>query len=366
MPTVPRFPTPTAACSLGQCGRGQAMARYLVTGGAGYVGSHMVDMLHAGGADVTVLDSLRQGHPESLPPGVRLVVADVADVGVVDAVLSDGTWDAVFHFAAMSLVGESMASPMSYFVANAGGGFALVDSCIRHGIDRFVLSSTANLFGKPDVVPITEDADVDPGSPYGESKLMLETALRWAGKAHGLRSACLRYFNAAGADPSGRLGEDHDPETHLIPLAIDAALGRGGPLTVFGTDHPTPDGTCVRDYVHVTDLCDAHVRALAMLGRGSVTYNVGNGIGHSVLDVISSVERVIGKSVPVEFGSARPGDPAALVAASGLLRTETGMVARPVRHRRHGAFGLAMEGGASPGIRRGMSPSPRTRIRVTL
>ncbi len=190
------------------------------------------------------------------------------------------------------------------------------------------MSSTANLFGRPERMPIDEDAYVAPCSPYGESKRMLEQALHWANEIHGLRSACLRYFNAAGADPAGRLGEDHDPETHLIPLVIDAALGRRDALTVNGTDYPTPDGTCLRDYVHVTDLADAHLGVLQRLDQGSVTYNLGNGTGHSVLEVIAAVEAVSGLKVPVRFGPRRPGDPAVLVAASDRIRRETGWTPR--------------------------------------
>jgi UDP-glucose 4-epimerase len=187
-----------------------------------------------------------------------------------------------------------------------------------------VLSSTAALFGTPDRIPIDEDARIDPGSAYGESKWALERALLWAERVHGLRSACLRYFNAAGSDPAGRLGEDHDPETHLIPLVVDAALGRRPQIAVFGQDYPTPDGTCIRDYVHVTDLAAAHIRALARLDGGSRRYNLGMGTGHSVLDVIRSVERVSGRRVPFRIADRRPGDPAALVASSSLIARETG------------------------------------------
>ncbi len=300
----------------------------LVTGGAGFVGSHMVDTLHRAGATVTVVDNLRQGHRAALPPGVRLIEADVNDPAAIDAVLASGPWRAVFHFAALSLVGESMDRPLHYLQQNAAGGFTLLDACIRHGVDRFILSSTANLYGEPDQVPIAEDAALRPSSPYGESKLMIERALAWAGQRHGLRSACLRYFNAAGADPGGRIGEDHDPETHLIPLVIDAALGRRDAVTVFGTDYPTPDGTCIRDYVHVSDLCDAHLLALAELDTGSVTWNIGNGQGHSVRQVIAAVEAVGGRPVPVQLGGRRPGDPAVLVAAADRVRAATGWTPR--------------------------------------
>lgn len=300
------------------------MARFLVTGGAGYVGSHLVALLAAQGAEVVVFDSLRQGHRAAVPAGARLVVADLADAGALDATLADGPYDAVFHFAALSLVGESMAQPMRYLLDNAALGMRLIDACIRHGVPRFILSSTANLFGLPDSVPIAEDARIAPASPYGESKLMIERALFWADQLHGLRSACLRYFNAAGADPAGSLGEDHEPETHLIPLVIDAALGRRPPITVFGTDYPTLDGTCIRDYVHVTDLGHAHLCALRQLDRRSVTYNLGNGQGHSVREVIASVERVLGRPVPAVFGDRRAGDPPVLVASSERIRHEAG------------------------------------------
>jgi UDP-glucose 4-epimerase len=299
-------------------------SRYLVTGGAGYVGSHVVLALHDRGDEVVVLDNLRQGHMEAVPRGVRLIQADVGDRTALDAVLADGPWDGVLHFAALSLVGESMREPMRYLMENGAAGIGLIDACIRHGIPRFVLSSTAALFGEPERVPIEEDARVAPTSPYGESKLMIERALWWADRQHGLRSACLRYFNAAGADPAGRLGEDHTPESHLIPIAIDAGLGRRPKLMIFGDDYPTPDGTCIRDYVHVTDLADAHLLALGQLDGRSVTYNLGNGAGHSVRDVVQSVGRVLGRPVPAEFGPRRPGDPAILVASSARIRAETG------------------------------------------
>ncbi len=302
--------------------------RILVTGGAGFVGSHTVLALVARGDEVIVLDNLRQGHRAAVPVEARLVEADLADAATLERTLAEGRFEAVFHFAALSLVGESMQNPLHYFRENAGLGFALIDGCIRHGIGRFILSSTAALFGNPDEIPITEATRIDPGSPYGESKLMIERTLHWADRVHGLKSACLRYFNAAGADPEGRAGEDHLPETHLIPLVIDAALGRRPAITVFGTDYPTADGTCVRDYVHVSDLADAHLAALGQLDRGSVTYNLGSGTGQSVREVIRSVERVAGRDVPVKFGPRRPGDPAVLVASSDRIRRETGWAPR--------------------------------------
>ena len=302
--------------------------RYLVTGGAGYVGSHLVLALREAGADVVVLDNLRQGHREAVPQDVHLIIGDAGDPGTLDLALSGGPWDAVFHFAALSLVGESMRQPLHYLIENGAAGLRLIDACLRHRVPRFVLSSTASVFGEPDQVPVDEDARLAPSSPYGESKLMIERALHWADRVHGMRSACLRYFNAAGADPEGRLGEDHDPETHLIPLAIDAALGRRPPLVIFGDDYPTPDGTCVRDYVHVTDLAAAHLLALKQLESRSLAYNLGNGAGHSVRAVLESVGRVLGRPVPVISGERRQGDPAILVASSRRIRADTGWTPR--------------------------------------
>jgi UDP-glucose 4-epimerase len=297
--------------------------RFLVTGGAGYVGSHLVAALLDRGDAVTVLDNLRTGHRAAVPAGAQLVVADLADGGKIDAVLADtgpGAWDAVFHFASLSQVGESMRMPMRYLLDNAGNGIRLIDACVRHGVGRFVLSSTAALFNLDSDAPIPEDAPIDPQSAYGDSKWMIERALRWAGQVHGLRSACLRYFNAAGADPAGRLGEDHRPESHLIPLVIDAALGRRAALDVYGDDYPTADGTCIRDYVHVSDLASAHLLALEALDQGSLVWNLGNGAGHSVNQVIASVERVSGLRVPFQVVGRRSGDAAVLVASSQLAQ----------------------------------------------
>ena len=304
------------------------MDRILVTGGAGYIGSHFVELLVKQNAEVVVIDNLQQGHPETIPSGVRLVVGDIANAALLDEVLARGPWHAVFHFAALSVVSDSMQHPLRYLRENAAGAMTLIDACIRHNVKRFVLSSTANLFGSQAVSPIAETAPIAPNTPYGESKLMIEQTLRWAGSQHGLNSGILRYFNAAGADPTGRLGEHHAPETHLIPLTIDAALGRRPALTLFGTDYPTQDGTCVRDYIHVTDLCDAHLLVLDKLDHSSVTYNVGTGTGHSVLDVITAVERVTGRKVPVKFGPRRAGDPAILFADPTKLKRETGWTPR--------------------------------------
>ncbi|MDE2514653.1 MAG: UDP-glucose 4-epimerase GalE [Rhodospirillales bacterium] len=304
--------------------------KILVTGGAGYVGSHAVLALRARGADVVVLDNLRQGHAAAVPAGVRLIEGDIGDAALLDPLLGEG-FDAVLHFAALSLVGESMQKPMLYLRANAAAGMVLIEACLRHQVGRFVLSSTANLFAGGDA-PLDEAAAIDPGSPYGESKWMLERALTWAGRTRGLKSVALRYFNAAGADPDGRLGEDHDPETHLIPLAIDAALGRRPELAIFGTDYPTPDGTCIRDYVHVSDLAEAHVRALERLAAApegaALAYNLGTGHGHSVRAVLAAVGRVAGRAVPAQEAPRRAGDPAILVASAARFMAETGWAPR--------------------------------------
>jgi UDP-glucose 4-epimerase len=302
--------------------------RYLVTGGAGFVGSHVVLALLDLGHEVVVFDDLSQGHRAAVPYAAHLVEGDLADVGLVGEVLKDGPWDGVLHFAALSLVGESMKQPFRYLLQNATTGIRLIEACVRSGVERFVLSSTANLYGNAGDDPITEETAIDPGSPYGESKFMIERALRWADECFDLRSARLRYFNAAGADALGRAGEDHDPETHLIPLVIDAALGRRPEIALFGTDYPTPDGTCIRDYVHVTDLADAHIRALGALDGRSVTYNLGTGTGNSVLEVIRSVERIGGRKVPFRMTGRRAGDPAVLVASSDLIQRESGWTPR--------------------------------------
>jgi UDP-glucose 4-epimerase len=295
--------------------------RFLVTGGAGFVGSHIVAALRDRGEGVAVLDNFNTGHRGSVPSDVRMIEADLADAPGLDSILGDGPWTAVFHCAGWTQVGESMRMPMRYLQENAGNGIRLIDACVRHGVDRLVFSSTAALFNATDDSPIAEDAPIAPQSPYGDAKWMVERALHWAFVSHGLRSARLRYFNAAGADPAGRLGEDHRPESHLVPLVIDAVLERRPPLDVYGDDYQTADGTCVRDYVHVTDLADAHLLALSCLdSEAGVTWNLGSGTGHSVLEVIRSVERISGRAVPHRIAARRPGDPAVLVAASDRAR----------------------------------------------
>lgn len=341
--------------------RGCAMTRMLlVTGGAGYVGSHVVAELIARGYDVVVLDNLQQGHRAAVPDEALLIEGDLADRALLRQLFGRYRFDAVLHFAARSLVGESMRMPLLYLEDNVVHALNLVRACVEHGVGKFVLSSTAALFGDPETVPIAEEARIAPGNPYGESKYMIERILHWADRVHGLRSACLRYFNAAGAHPNGRLGEDHDPETHLIPIVLQVALGQRTHVEIFGDDYPTPDGTCVRDYVHVCDLADAHVRVLDVLAERSVRYNLGNGTGYSVRQVIETARQVTGADIPVRIGPRRPGDPAVLVASAERIRAELGWAPRhpDLRsiidsawqwHRRH-PHGYA--GSATPPLRR--------------
>ena len=300
------------------------MGRYLVTGGAGYVGSHTVLALLDRGDEVVVLDDLSKGHRGAVPEGARLVAGRCDDRRKLAEAFGQGPFDAVLHFAALSLVGDSMREPMRYIAENVTTTLAVAEAAVKAGCRKLVLSSTAALFGFPERIPIDEEQRVAPVSPYGESKVMCERALDWAERIHGLRFATLRYFNAAGADPAGRAGEDHDPETHLLPRAIGAAMGLRPPLTVFGTDYETPDGTGVRDYVHVSDLADAHLRVLPLLDHRSVRYNLGNGTGYSVRQVMETVGRIGGRPVPHTLGPRRQGDPAVLVASSARLRAETG------------------------------------------
>jgi UDP-glucose-4-epimerase GalE len=304
------------------------VARVLVTGGAGYIGSHTAKALQQAGHTVVVLDDLSAGHVEATR-GLPLVRARVHDSASVRAALVEHRIDAVMHFAAWLAVGESVRHPGKYYENNTTGTLALLDAMVAEGVGRVVFSSTCATYGEPQELPLTEDHPQVPVNAYGESKLAIERALRHYDTAHGLRSIALRYFNAAGADPEGELGEDHDPEIHLIPLAIRAARG-GAELKVFGQDYPTPDGTCLRDYVHVTDLADAHVRALAALegGAPSNRYNVGTGRPWSVREVIDTVGRVVGAPVRWSPAPRRDGDPSALYAASARTQSELGWTPR--------------------------------------
>jgi UDP-glucose 4-epimerase len=292
----------------------------LVTGGAGYIGSHTVRLLIQQGYDVTVVDNLSRGHRHNVDPE-HLRVADLADTDALCGIFAERPADAVVHFAAYIAVGESMRVPELYFTNNVGGSLSMLTAMVRSGVRRLVFSSTAAVYGMPASVPIKEEAPYAPVNPYGESKVMVEKLLRWFDQIHSLRSISLRYFNASGADPEARLGEEHDPETHLIPLLFHA-IRTGQPITLFGDDYPTPDGTCIRDYVHVNDLASAHILALESLlaGGASDVFNAGAGAGYSVRDVLRTVEEVIGQKVPHTIGPRRDGDPAELVADSTKLR----------------------------------------------
>lgn len=300
--------------------------KVLVTGGAGYIGSVTVELLVQSGAQVVVFDDLSLGHRAAVDPEAQLIVGDLADRAAIDAALSEVKPDAIMHFAARSQVGESMKKPFLYVGDNVRNGMNLIESAVEHGIERFILSSTAALFGEPSKIPIDEDERIIPGSPYGESKFMLERVLRWTDEVHGLRYAALRYFNAAGA--SEQRGEHHDPETHLIPLVLQVALGKRDKIFMFGDDYPTRDGTCIRDYIHIIDLAQAHILALDALGKGSRVYNLGNGQGFTVKEVVETVREVTGHPVPAEIAPRRPGDPAALTADSSKIRRELGWTPR--------------------------------------
>lgn len=293
----------------------------LVTGGAGYIGSHACKALAAAGFTPVVFDNLTQGRAEAVKWG-PLEVGDLCDPGRIDEVIAFHRPVAALHFAALACVPESVAEPERYYRVNVGGAVNLLEAMRRHGVGLFVLSSTCATYGLPERVPINEDTPQRPINPYGRSKLMVERILVDCEIASGMRHAALRYFNAAGADPEGELGEVHDPETHLIPLAIDAALGRRPALRLLGDDYPTPDGSCIRDYIHVSDLADAHVAALKhLLGGGeSLALNLGTGLGHSVRQILAVIERVVGAPVPCEIGPRRPGDAPALVADASAAR----------------------------------------------
>lgn len=291
--------------------------RVLVTGGAGYVGSHMVATLLAASHDVVVLDDLSTGHRDAVSPKARFVEGDVGKAADVAALLRDERIDAVCHFAAKIRVEESVSAPRLYWQGNLVRTLALLEAVLGSATPpAFVFSSTAAVYGTPDEVPIDEDHPKRPESPYGESKLAVERALESYGRAYGLRWCALRYFNAAGANADAGLGERHDPETHLIPIVLEVAAGTRPSLSIYGTAWPTPDGTCVRDYVHVSDLCDAHLAALRHLAAGgaSAAFNLGTGRGRSVREVVDAVKRVTGRDVPVVEAPSRAGDPAELVA----------------------------------------------------
>lgn len=299
--------------------------KILVTGGAGYIGSHVTQLLIEQGHEVIVFDSLIAGHRQAVHPDAQLVIGDLLEMNAVNAVFSAHHFDGIMHFASHILVGESMIDPWKYFRDNVGAVTNVLEAAARHDVKRFILSSTANLFDQPKRIPIAEDEAIIPGSVYGETKAMAERMLYWADRVHGIKSCALRYFNASGAHPAGHIGEDHRPESHLIPLMLQVALGQREHITIFGTDYDTPDGTCIRDYIHVVDLAQAHILALQSLERGeSRAYNVGYGRGYSVLEVLECVRSVTGHPVPAVYGARRAGDAAVLIADNTRLKQELG------------------------------------------
>jgi UDP-glucose 4-epimerase len=305
------------------------LAKILVTGGAGYIGSHTRYFLEKHGHSVVVVDNLSRGSKANVPEG-RLHVLDIRDTDGIAALLQSEHVDAVIHFAAYIAVGESTQAPEVYFSNNVAASISLFDAMIRTGVRHLVFSSTAAVYGTPKRVPITEDQPFAPINPYGETKVMTEKTIEWLSRYRDFRAVRLRYFNACGAEPEAGLGEEHDPETHLIPLVL-RAIQTGKPVTLFGEDYPTPDGTCIRDYIHVSDLAEAHVAAVEHLltGGESDAFNVGTGSGHSVKQVIAAAERATGKKVPRTIGPRREGDPASLVADSEKLQRTLGW--RPLR-----------------------------------
>jgi UDP-glucose 4-epimerase len=297
--------------------------KILVTGGAGYIGSTTAALLLDHGHEVIVYDNLSMGHRAAVPEGVIFILGDLANRHEIDRAFKEHRPNAVMHFASRTLVGESMEQPFAYLGENVRNALNLLESMVAHGVGKIVLSSTANLFDEPDKIPISETERVIPGSPYGESKAIIERMLHWLHRTKGLRYGCLRYFNAAGA--TEQRGEDHDPETHLIPLVLQVALGQRDAITVFGDDYDTEDGTCVRDYIHIADLADAHLKTLLHLEKQpALRYNLGNGSGFSIRQVIDTARAITGHDIPSKTGPRRPGDPATLVADSTTIRNQLG------------------------------------------
>ena len=298
----------------------------LVLGGAGYIGSHTVYELIDAGKDVVVADNLETGHIEAVHPKAKFYQGDIRDRAFCDRVFESEQIDGVIHFAANSLVGESMVNPLKYYDNNLCGTKVLLESMVAHGIDKIVFSSTAATYGEPERVPILETDRTEPTNTYGETKLSMEKMFKWTGLAHGLRYVSLRYFNACGAHVSGQIGEAHNPESHLIPLILQVPNGKREYISVFGDDYPTKDGTCVRDYIHVTDLAQAHIRAMDYLTAGgeSSIFNLGNGVGFTVNEVIETARRVTGHPIPAQVSPRRAGDPAQLIASSEKARRVLG------------------------------------------
>ena len=301
------------------------MSSILVCGGAGYIGSHMVALLVEQGLDVMVLDNLSTGHRDAVA-GATLVEGDVRDAAALNSVFQSRQFAAVMHFCALSLVGQSIQQPLAYYQNNVAGTLTLLEAMKQNGVDKLVFSSTAAVFGHPQHALIAEDHPMAPINPYGRSKLMVELVLADAAASHGLRAVALRYFNAAGAHPEGKIGESHNPETHLIPNVLKAALRGSAGLKIFGDDYPTADGTCVRDYIHVDDLADAHLAALDWVrdNEGFHSFNLGNGQGFSVMEIIEAARRVTGRAIPFAVEGRRPGDLASLVACADLAREALG------------------------------------------
>lgn len=297
----------------------------LVTGGAGYIGSHTVADLLERGEEVVVIDNLLTGHQEALLGG-KFYEGDLRDKELLTRIFAENDITAVIHFAASSLVGESMQNPFKYYDNNVYGAMCLLDAMQQAGVKKIVFSSTAATYGEPEKVPIEESDRTEPANVYGETKLMMERMMNWFDKVHGIRYVALRYFNAAGAHTSGKIGEDHRPESHLIPLVLQTALGQREFISVFGEDYPTEDGTCVRDYIHVSDLADAHIKSVEYLNNegASNVFNLGNGQGFSVKQVIETAVKVTGRDIPVKFETRRSGDPAVLVASSDKARSVLG------------------------------------------
>lgn len=301
------------------------MTEILVTGGAGYIGSHVVQMLIELGYDVVVYDNLSTGNRQAVHPDAKLIVGDLHDVAALETVFASHQFDGILHFASQILVGESMQKPFMYLRDNLYTFVNVLECASQHDVKRFILSSTANLFDNPERIPIGEGEALIPGSVYGETKYVAERLLAWMDRLYGMKYCCLRYFNACGAHPDGHIGEAHDPESHLIPLVLQVALGQRDAIDIYGTDYDTPDGTCIRDYVHVLDLARAHILALEALKDGaSRVYNLGSGSGYSVREVIESARKITGHAIPVNQAPRRAGDLPVLVADSDRIGRELG------------------------------------------
>lgn len=302
------------------------MMKILVFGGAGYIGSHTALELVRAGEQVIIADNLVTGHRQAIPEGVTFYEGDLHDRAFLDRVFQTEQIDAVIHFAAFSLVGESVTNPLKYYDNNLCGTKVLLDAMVANHVDKIVFSSTAATYGEPENIPILETDRTCPTNPYGETKLAMEKMFHWTGLAHGMRYVSLRYFNACGADASGTIGEDHNPESHLIPLILQVPNGKRETVSIFGTDYDTPDGTCIRDYIHVTDLAQAHILAVQYLANGgeSDIFNLGNGVGYSVREVIETARKVTGHPIPAVETPRRAGDPARLVASSEKARRVLG------------------------------------------